>query len=243
MASAVRGAPARRHAALGPRISFAAVPHRISWLRLLPERIRADPFFRGLAEFKARRSFACMSGSIARSPIPHSSDLSAPPRNGCSTSAASLPMHGERHPGYLSFVISGARELVERSNEELARSRVDRPARMIPASARSEDAQGAGAQGKACDDGARLPETFRLRPTTATPIPNLFLAGDWMQTGLPATIESAVISGRAAAAAVSNRATETIAAAALTKGCFDGGENLSGDRRQWLSSDATSCAL
>jgi hypothetical protein len=35
-----------------------------------------------------------------------------------------------------------------------------------------------------------------------------------VQTGLPATIESAVISGRAAAAAVSNRATETIAAAA-----------------------------
>jgi uncharacterized protein with NAD-binding domain and iron-sulfur cluster len=61
---------------------------------------------------------------------------------------------------------------------------------------------------------APAPETFRLRPTTATPIPNLFLAGDWVQTGLPATIESAVISGRAAAAAVSNRATETIAAAA-----------------------------
>jgi len=43
----------------------------------------------------------------------------------------------------------------------------------------------------------------------------LLLAGDWVQTGLPATIESAVISGRAAALAVASRATETIAAAAL----------------------------
>ena len=32
-----------------------------------------------------------------------------------------------------------------------------------------------------------------------TPVANLFLAGDWIQTGLPATIEGAVIAGRAAA--------------------------------------------
>jgi uncharacterized protein with NAD-binding domain and iron-sulfur cluster len=44
------------------------------------------------------------------------------------------------------------------------------------------------------------------RPTTATPIKNLFLAGDWIQTGLPATIESAVMSGNAAAKAVTARA-------------------------------------
>ena len=43
-------------------------------------------------------------------------------------------------------------------------------------------------------------EAERLRPTTATPISNLFLAGDWTATGLPATIESAVASGHEAAA-------------------------------------------
>jgi len=37
------------------------------------------------------------------------------------------------------------------------------------------------------------------RPSTATPIPGLFLAGDWIDTGLPATIESAVRSGHTAA--------------------------------------------
>lgn len=38
-----------------------------------------------------------------------------------------------------------------------------------------------------------------LRPGPQTSIPNLMLAGDWTATGLPATIESAVISGNIAA--------------------------------------------
>lgn len=40
------------------------------------------------------------------------------------------------------------------------------------------------------------------RPATVTPVRGLLLAGDWIDTGLPATIESAVRSGRQAAAAV-----------------------------------------
>jgi hydroxysqualene dehydroxylase len=38
------------------------------------------------------------------------------------------------------------------------------------------------------------------RPSTDTPVPGLLLAGDWIDTGLPATIESAVVSGHRAAA-------------------------------------------
>jgi hydroxysqualene dehydroxylase len=37
------------------------------------------------------------------------------------------------------------------------------------------------------------------RPTTETPVRGLYLAGDWIDTGLPATIESAVRSGHRAA--------------------------------------------
>ena len=33
------------------------------------------------------------------------------------------------------------------------------------------------------------------RPGTVTSVENLFLAGDWTETGLPATIEGAVLSG------------------------------------------------
>ena len=40
------------------------------------------------------------------------------------------------------------------------------------------------------------------RPQTRTAVEHLYLAGDWIATGLPATIESAVLSGHLAAAAV-----------------------------------------
>jgi len=40
------------------------------------------------------------------------------------------------------------------------------------------------------------------RPATKTPDPKIFMAGDWIDTGLPATIESAIRSGKQAAHAV-----------------------------------------
>jgi len=42
-------------------------------------------------------------------------------------------------------------------------------------------------------------ETDSLRPSWETPFPNIFLAGDWTATGLPATIEGACQSGHLAA--------------------------------------------
>ena len=46
---------------------------------------------------------------------------------------------------------------------------------------------------------AATPAQDRLRPGTRTRWRNLFLAGDWTQTGLPATIEGAIRSGETAA--------------------------------------------
>jgi uncharacterized protein with NAD-binding domain and iron-sulfur cluster len=47
---------------------------------------------------------------------------------------------------------------------------------------------------------AATPEQDALRPGARTPWRNLALAGDWTQTGLPATIEGAIRSGATAAA-------------------------------------------
>lgn len=41
--------------------------------------------------------------------------------------------------------------------------------------------------------------SYQRRPETRSPIPGLLLAGDWVRTGIPATIESAVQSGHDAA--------------------------------------------
>ena len=49
---------------------------------------------------------------------------------------------------------------------------------------------------------AQTPSQVRRRPATACGYTNLFLAGDWTDTGLPATIESAIRSGESAARAV-----------------------------------------
>lgn len=46
---------------------------------------------------------------------------------------------------------------------------------------------------------AQTPDQNRRRPTAETGFRNLFLAGDWTATGLPATIEGAVRSGKIAA--------------------------------------------
>jgi hydroxysqualene dehydroxylase len=47
---------------------------------------------------------------------------------------------------------------------------------------------------------AATPEQDAMRPSARTAWTNLFLAGDWIDTGLPATIEGALRSGEAAAA-------------------------------------------
>ena len=45
------------------------------------------------------------------------------------------------------------------------------------------------------------PGARSLRPGPHTPVPGLYLAGAWTDTGWPATLEGAVLSGHAAAAA------------------------------------------
>ena len=46
-----------------------------------------------------------------------------------------------------------------------------------------------------------VPGVARLRPGAETSIPGLVLAGAWTDTGWPATLEGAVLSGHAAASA------------------------------------------
>jgi hydroxysqualene dehydroxylase len=65
------------------------------------------------------------------------------------------------------------------------------------------------------------PGTARLRPGVHTPVPGLYVAGSWTDTGWPATMEGAVRSGlaaaRAALADVDSRAPTAVAAAGGTR--------------------------
>ncbi len=100
----------------------------------------------------------------------------------------------------LNCTISGARGLVddmpatllEMARTELARYFPDRPVQVLEHKIIKErTATISHAAG-----------TYQWRPATRSPVPGLMLGGDWVRTGLPATIESACQSGHDAAAAV-----------------------------------------
>ncbi|MGE5245535.1 MAG: hydroxysqualene dehydroxylase HpnE [Betaproteobacteria bacterium] len=99
---------------------------------------------------------------------------------------------------HLSIVSSGADSVLQLSNQEVVGMAHGELLEAIPA---ARDAKLLRATV------IREPRaTFSLapgqppRPQTVTPVRGLVLAGDWIDTGLPATIESAVRSGRQAAA-------------------------------------------
>ncbi len=101
--------------------------------------------------------------------------------------------------GHLSLVSSGADDVLDRTNEELVACSMREFCEAVP------EARDATLMHTSV---VRQPRaTFSLapdapsRPDTRTPFENLFLAGDWIDTGLPATIEGAVVSGHRAAAA------------------------------------------
>jgi squalene-associated FAD-dependent desaturase len=100
---------------------------------------------------------------------------------------------------HLSLVSSGAAEVANRRNDELIALAHEELLEAFPVARTAGLLRGTV---------VREPRaTFSLapgqprRPDTATAVRGLYLAGDWIDTGLPATIESAVRSGHRAAAA------------------------------------------
>ena len=98
----------------------------------------------------------------------------------------------------LASVTSGARFWDETSDEDIAREVMDDARAVLPA-LRDARCLRAHVIRERHATLSLTPDADARRPTVETPIANLFLAGDWVQTGLPATIEGAVQSGRRAA--------------------------------------------
>jgi uncharacterized protein with NAD-binding domain and iron-sulfur cluster len=102
----------------------------------------------------------------------------------------------------LSVTVSGADRLVDRDREELARilwkdvAAVHGLSDALPPWQIVKEKRATF---------AATPEQDARRPHARTAFANLVLAGDWTQTGLPATIEGALRSGATAAAVVLGR--------------------------------------
>lgn len=107
---------------------------------------------------------------------------------------------------HLSLISSGAETIVSLSNEALVQMALDEIREALPDARHARFRKGLAVREKR--------STFSLapdappRPQTITAIDGFLLAGDWIETGLPATIESAVISGHRAAACAARPSTQ-----------------------------------
>ena len=105
----------------------------------------------------------------------------------------------EKGPGYLCCSLSAAGSLVTRPESELV-ALCDRELRSVLPQLR-----GATLLRSACTrdpEATFVPAPGLRRPGSRTAVSNLVIAGAWTDTGWPATMESAVRSGRAAASAL-----------------------------------------
>ena len=108
---------------------------------------------------------------------------------------------------HLSMTSSGAETIVAMSNDELIALALSDVRAALPAARTATVRKGLAVREKR--------STFSLapdapaRPQTETPIGGFLLAGDWVDTGLPATIESAAVSGHRAANLITTKLTKT----------------------------------
>ena len=107
---------------------------------------------------------------------------------------------GTERGRYLAVSLSAADEFVGLASAELQQRFEPELQRLLPA-ARAARIDWFGVTTEPVATFRQVPGTRRLRPSTHTADPRLFLAGAWTQTGWPATMEGAVRSGRSAARA------------------------------------------
>lgn len=112
------------------------------------------------------------------------------------------PPGGRQAAGqHLSLVISGAETIVDWTKEFIVQTALADVKRVLPRADEATLVHSLVIKERRATFSPR-PGMEALRPGTRTAVDNLFLAGDWTATGLPATIEGAVLSGKKAAEAV-----------------------------------------
>jgi squalene-associated FAD-dependent desaturase len=95
---------------------------------------------------------------------------------------------------HLSLISSGAETIVAKTNDELTAIALAEVRDALPAARSAQLRKSVAVREKRST--FSLAQDAPPRPRTRTPIEGFLIAGDWVETGLPATIESAVVSGR-----------------------------------------------
>lgn len=98
-------------------------------------------------------------------------------------------------PYHYVGVISGAYDLMEASRDLLVQTAVDELLEAFPVTGEVKVLHALVNREPEATYSPR-PETEPFRPAQKSPFENFYVAGDWTRTGLPATIESAVLSAK-----------------------------------------------
>ena len=109
-----------------------------------------------------------------------------------------LILERQSQPNQVAVVISAARDYVDWPREELTEMALCDLKSMMPEARNARLVHSTIVKERDATLSHTV-ESDRLRPDARTSARNFVLAGDWIDTGLPATIESAVLSGRNAA--------------------------------------------
>ncbi|HXG36680.1 MAG TPA: FAD-dependent oxidoreductase, partial [Dehalococcoidia bacterium] len=169
-------------------------------LELLPSPLTTDPFFARLSQLQA-------------SPIVNVHLWYDRPVVGIDFAAfLNTPMQWlfnksrlwgqeEARGQYLDISLSGAYDFVDMPGQDLVHLFSREISAFFPAARTATPTSSLVVKQPNATFAAR-PGAARLRAGQRTPVPNLFLAGDWTDTGWPATMESAVRSGVLAAQAI-----------------------------------------
>jgi zeta-carotene desaturase len=104
----------------------------------------------------------------------------------------------EPNAHYVQFVVSASRSLTTLRRDEIIMKVLDEVRELFPASRQARLLKAVVVR-ETESTISFPPGSDALRPGTASPIENLFLAGDWTATGWPPTMEGAVRSGYLAA--------------------------------------------
>jgi 15-cis-phytoene desaturase len=165
---------------------------------LVPEPLRREPFFARLAELPVAPAISVqlwfdrdvMGGSEAFTLVAHS--------HACVYQDQSRNAYPYGEGSRLSVIVSPADDLLEDPDEALVRRVLESLGKAQP-SIREAKVKKAVVLKHRKHLVRPLPGAMSQRPTQATPVPNLFLAGDWTQQPFFGSQEGAVRGGRACA--------------------------------------------
>lgn len=120
------------------------------------------------------------------------------------------PQRQQENPkgSYIELVVSSSKSLVETGRQEIVDLALRELAEFFPA-VKTATLLKATVVKEVHATYSALPGSDSYRPTSRSPWPRIFLAGDWTATGWPATMEGAVRSGYKAAQALAEHSGST----------------------------------